>query len=322
MSVYSNMLSIIELGTITADNDHTLKFLREQQVLRNGWLCDHCDLWMSQITDRSKVDGYFWRCNSCKRTKGVRVGSFFEEQKLKLSVLLTLLYLFSNGISGSQAASMLHNEVHSNSVYDWYNLYRDLMSKSLLEKPVQLGGIDKIVEIDESKWGRKHKYHRGKGTAYTQWIFGLVERGSGRIALLTVNNRSATELIPKIIRTVLPGTTIMSDEWAAYRSLPQHGYIHQTVNHSQNFVDPHTGAHTQTIEGFWGNAKHMMKSMHGSSAAQLPSHLDEIMFRWNHKNEDVFALLLQIMAHFYPVSPHLDHVKVAGMPPVRYNSDL
>ena len=34
------------------------------------------------------------------------------------------------------------------------------------------------------------------------------------------------------------GTTIYTDLWRAYDSLDWCGYIHGTVNHSQNFMDP------------------------------------------------------------------------------------
>lgn len=265
------MLSLIELGKITSDNDSTLKFLRSKQLLRNGKLCDHCDLWMSHVTDRSKVDQYIWRCKSCKTKSGLRVDSYWESQKLSFSVLLSLLYLFSVGISGMQASRMLEGEAHSNTVYEWFNLYRDMMSRSLVENPIKLGGPGQIVEIDESKWGRKRKYNRGRVAQSEPWIFDMIERCTGRVVLLTVNNRSAAELIPKIISAVHPGTTIISDEWAAYRSLSQHGFVHHTVNHSQNFVNPNTGAHTQTIEGFWGHAKHIFKSMRGSTTDQLPA---------------------------------------------------
>jgi len=54
-------------------------------------------------------------------------------------------------------------------------------------------------------------------------------------------------LLPIIEREVEIGTTIHSDQWRAYSSLKDHGFIHQTVNHSENFIDPNTGAHTQTI---------------------------------------------------------------------------
>ena len=32
-------------------------------------------------------------------------------------------------------------------------------------------------------------------------------------------------------------------------------YVHYTVNHSETYVDPVTGAHTNTIKGMWPNVK-------------------------------------------------------------------
>lgn len=48
----------------------------------------------------------------------------------------------------------------------------------------------------------------------------------------------------------------MSDCWKAYSEIEKHNYSHQTVNHSQNFKDPVTGACTNTVEGLWRIAKH------------------------------------------------------------------
>lgn len=44
-------------------------------------------------------------------------------------------------------------------------------------------------------------------------------------------------------------------------SLKDHEFIHQTVNYTDNFVDPNTGAHTQKIESSWKlvNSKYNLK---------------------------------------------------------------
>jgi len=37
-------------------------------------------------------------------------------------------------------------------------------------------------------------------------------------------------------------------KYISYSTLNEHRFIHKTVNHSENFTDPKTGAETQTIE--------------------------------------------------------------------------
>jgi len=118
----------------------------------------------------------------------------------------------------------------------------------------KLGGPGKIVEIDESKFGRR-KYHRGHHVD-GQWVFGGIGRGSGRVFFSAVEKRDTATLLQVIKSWILPGTTIISDCWKAYDCLESEGFVHLTVNHSINFVDPVTGAHTNSIESTWRHLKY------------------------------------------------------------------
>ena len=72
-----------------------------------------------------------------------------------------------------------------------------------------------------------------------------------------VQTRDAATLLPLIQAHVAPGTVVHSDQWQAYNrvaNLPAVS-VHQTVNHSVNFVDPVTGIHTQHIESYWNGVK-------------------------------------------------------------------
>ena len=81
--------------------------------------------------------------------------------------------------------------------------------------------------------------------------FGGICRETKEMFLVSVEKRDKSTLLPIIKQRIKQGTTIVSDGWAAYKTLKSEGYSHQVVNHSQNIVDPTTGAHTQNIENLW-----------------------------------------------------------------------
>ncbi|CAG2225415.1 unnamed protein product [Mytilus edulis] len=63
------------------------------------------------------------------------------------------------------------------------------------------------VELDESLFGRKIKYNRGKPTGNRIWIFGMIERSSNKIVMYPVDSRGADVLIPLIQKHIEPGSS-------------------------------------------------------------------------------------------------------------------
>lgn len=141
---------------------------------------------------------------------------------------------------------------------DWSSFCREVVVHHVLQNKQPIGGIGKTVEIDESKFGRR-KYHRGHAVE-GQWVFGGIQRDTGDCFLVPVDRRDRETLLAVIKDNIRPGTTVISDCWKAYDTLSDEGYTHLTVNHSINFVDPDTGAHTNTIESTWRHVKDSLPS--------------------------------------------------------------
>jgi hypothetical protein len=158
------------------------------------------------------------------------------------------IILITYDILRRDSAHQIENELclSDHTVADWGMFCRKTMLEFLEGSSEKIGGPSKIVEIDESKIGRR-KYNRVH-PIQGQWMYGGVERGSGRTFLVAVPDRTADTLTAIIREWIEPGTKVISDYWGAYRDLESLGYTHRTVNHSLYFVDPDTGHHTNTIE--------------------------------------------------------------------------
>ena len=139
------------------------------------------------------------------------------------------------------------------------------------------------------------------------WVFGMVDTSLtpslGYMQL--VPDRTAATLLPIIQAHVAPGTTVQSDEWSAYNAVAGLPAVaaHHTVNHSICFVDPATGVHTQHIESYWNRAKLKLKRMKGCHSEQLPSYLDEFMWRerYGKSSKEAWENIIRNIAQQYPV---------------------
>lgn len=108
-------------------------------------------------------------------------------------------------------------------------------------------------------------------------------------------------LIPLIQQHVAPGSTIHTDEWRAYNKLARCGYIHNTVNHSKEFMTAEE-IHTQWIESSWRPMRRYFAERHIPEES-FREHVVEYQWRrWRRKqNKDSFEELLLNIKKLYPV---------------------
>uniref|UniRef100_A0A0L8G5W0 ISXO2-like transposase domain-containing protein n=1 Tax=Octopus bimaculoides TaxID=37653 RepID=A0A0L8G5W0_OCTBM len=111
------------------------------------------------------------------------------------------------------------------------------------------------------------------------WVIGFYDVTQKKGYLQHITDRKAETSEAAIFENVAPGTTIFTDMWPSYQNLQKLGYIHGTVNHSRNFVDPVSGVCTNSVEAFWSRIKRRLKYKSGSCGNMKWSHIDEAMYR-------------------------------------------
>ena len=137
-------------------------------------------------------------------------------------------------------------------------------------------------------------------TSESTIVFGMVEQDTGRSLVFRYPDHQRETLVTRLVhKFVEPGTVIIPDKFLPYFNLNNIGYINLLVNHSKNFVDPCTGAHSNTIEGLWSQVK---RKLNATTKAKLPGYLDE--FKWSKLREeanpgDRFQYMLSHLAEVF-----------------------
>ena len=151
-----------------------------------------------------------------------------------------------------------------------------------------------VVEIDESYFGpQRVKGKKGRGAGGKTAVFGVFQRGENVYTKIVPNCAKPT--LQKVIRgRVSPESVIHNDGWAGYNGLVDMGYKkHFRVKHHQNQFAERSN-HINGIEAFWSSAKRRLSKFNGVHHHTFYLHLKECEFRFNHRDHDLYAVLLRL----------------------------
>ncbi|KYQ53651.1 hypothetical protein ALC60_03886 [Trachymyrmex zeteki] len=233
---------------LMGNKEHIIEFLIQHGVIPSTINCEKCDeiLFLNKETLLFRCRKRFLEkrnkkksiARQCDFKKSCKVGTWFGRSNLDLATILQIVASFLMLRPPRQEDLEEELGLSPNTVVDWFSFCREVYAFWADKYSEKLGGPGRVVEIDEAKIGHR-KYNRGrllKGT----WIFGEYERGSKKIFILPVEDRTEQTLLPCIKEWIMPGTTVVSDCWKSYNCLNSEGFQYLTVNHSYNFVDPDT----------------------------------------------------------------------------------
>lgn len=297
VGAFSNM-SLFHLVREISSNEKGVQFLKDKGVLHKRRYCANGHEMTLQLSEKICR----WRCGKtqCRTTVGLRNGTWLEGSRLSCDNVVLFIFSWTKEYTTSQfCADELNMSTHS--MTDWKNYLREVCADSLLRNPIKIGGPNMTVEIDESCFSRR-KYNIGR-VYPQQWVFGGICRENNQCFLYAVRDRTAATLLSVIRECINPGTTIMSDLWASYQGISNirgFNFTHLTVNHSENFVNPVTGAHTQKVESMWSSAKRRNRRECGTHRKMLDSYLCEFMWRKRHAGTDLFEQIIQDIKAFWP----------------------
>ena len=160
------------------------------------------------------------------------------------------------------------------------------------EKQAQLVGQ---VEVDESYFEPKRiRGKQGRGAGSKTIVFGLFKRNGWVYTEIVPDAKKRT--LQRVIRgKVSLDSVIHSDGWRGYHGLVDMGYAkHYRVEHGSNEF-ANDKSHINGIESFWAYAKLRLSKMKGIRKEMFYLHLKETEFRFNHRRDNVYKLLLKLL---------------------------
>jgi transposase-like protein len=152
------------------------------------------------------------------------------------------------------------------------------------------------VQMDETYFTNGGKYFPKLQLPYMEVVvFGMID-GKGKVYARVIERSTKEQIIPIVQLYCKEKATIFTDASKVYHCLSELGYNHRSVNHNINEYSRHENGicvTTNRIEGFWGWMKVRLAKFRGVKWDNLPLHIAESVWRYNHRQDNIYKLLLK-----------------------------
>jgi transposase-like protein len=250
--------------------------------------CPYCGA--TKLTWMAKA--YAYRCYSDHKPQKftLKTGTVMEDSPIGLDKWLPAFWLLANCKNGISSYE-LHRALGVTQKTAWFMLHRIRLAMEVQPGAMFGGPEGGPVEVDETFIGpNPRKMHANKLSIRQKAmkpklgipVMGMLDRELREVRAKVVPNVKREVLQNEILNNIEKKATIYTDGYPSYDTLKAHEFVHETVNHVQEYV--RGNVHTQGIENFWSLLK---RSLRGTYVAVEPFHLDayvtEQIFRFNNR---------------------------------------
>ena len=260
-----------------------------------GPVCHHC----SEDKRRypTKREGRY-RCGNpkCRRDYTVTTGTVMERSHVPLRKWVEGFAIMCESKKGVSSLELQrHLKISYKAAWFLSHRIREAMRDGGMKPPPMLGGGGKIVEADETYFGRTKEalpHIRKRYTPYTKsgWkgkgsarpIVALVERG-GSVRTFHVAHADKVTVGGIVADNIARESRLHTDESRLYTEVGSHFGAHETVKHSVGeYV--RGDVHTNSAEGYFSIFKRGMKGIYQHcSEKHLHRYVAEFDFRYNNR---------------------------------------
>jgi transposase-like protein len=261
-----------------------------------------------------------YRCKGCGRVYNAFTGTALRKTRRRPSELVLIL----RGVAAGVPTARLARELGCSRP-------RLLELRHALQAHA-LAGLDVTplpdhhVEADEmyknaGEKGFEHpdgadppRRRANKGQGHGTWgsdrppLLGAVGRTSKRLRLRLAKRMWAAALVGFVTASTVPGATVSTDDWGAYRGLPAQGRGHVAVSHSgppSTWAKDLDGdgvreAHCNTMEGIWTGVRIFLAPFRGVSKWYLAQYA--AVFQWAYNTKHVTGEFIRALVNAQAVT--------------------
>jgi transposase-like protein len=262
----------------------------EARVWPDGRVCPHCGV----VGKNGPLGGEstrlgVYKCYACRKPFTVKVGTIFESSHVPLHIWLQAIFLLCASKKGI-SANQLHRVLGVTLKTAWFMAHR-IREAMAGGNPGPLGGEGKIVEADETYYGKKagptptkttqgRPFIKSGGPSHNRVIVALVERG-GPVRSFHVDRADKQSVAAIVVKNVSRDSRLHTDESRLYLGADGHVARHERVRHAQEeYV--RGDVHTNSVEGYFGIFKRGMRGVYQHCQEKhLHRYLAEFDFRYN-----------------------------------------